>query len=105
MTTGMRKKTRDGGTKTPKYHFLLFIAGEEPNSVAARSSLEKICSTYLEQDCHVEIIDVLEDFRPALKESVWVTPALVITEPGPRTVIFGNLSDTQQVLSALKVAT
>ena len=32
-----------------------------------------------------------------------VTPALVITEPGSRTVIFGNLADTGKVLAALKV--
>ncbi len=30
-------------------------------------------------------------------------PALVILEPGPRTVIFGNLADTGKVLAALKV--
>jgi len=81
----------------------LFVAGDEPNSAIAKDSLDRICSTYLNDNWQVEIIDVLKDFRPALEEKVLVTPALVITEPGPRTVIFGNLADTGKVLAALKV--
>jgi circadian clock protein KaiB len=100
-----REQRRNGRQKSPKYHMRLFVAGSEPNSATAKAALQKICSTYLEQDCQVEIIDVLEDFRPALEERVLVTPALVITEPGPRTVVFGNLTDTQKVLDALRVPT
>jgi circadian clock protein KaiB len=100
------KKTqaRDGPTVWPTYRMRLFVAGNEPNSAIARESLNRICSSYLNGNCQIEIVDVLEDFRPALEENVLVTPALVITEPGPRTVIFGNLADTGKVLAALKVA-
>ena len=105
MTATRKKKALDGRAKTPRYHLRLFIAGDEANSAMAKTSLRKICATYLEQNCQVEIIDILEDFRPALEERILVTPALVITEPGPRTVVFGNLSDTTKVLNALKVAT
>lgn len=105
MTKRAYKKKTESREKAPaKYQMRLFVAGDEPNSTIARASLDKICETYLEQDCRVEIIDVLEDFRPALEERVLVTPALVITEPGPRTVVFGNLTDTRKVLDALHVA-
>jgi circadian clock protein KaiB len=99
------KKTgvRDGPKVSPKYRMRLFVAGNEPNSAIARESLDRICSTYLNGNCQIEIIDVLKDFRPALEENVLVTPALVIVEPGPRIVIFGNLADTGKVLAALKV--
>jgi len=103
MTAARRKQTRAGPTIATKYHMRLFVAGNEPNSTVARESLNRICSTYLNGTCRVEIIDVLKDFRPALQERVLVTPALVILEPGPRTVIFGNLADTGKVLAALKV--
>jgi circadian clock protein KaiB len=100
-----REQRRDGRQKSPRYHLRLFVAGDEPNSAAAKASLHRICSTYLEQACEIEVIDVLEDFRPALEERVLVTPALVITKPGPRTVVLGNLADTKKVLDALRVAT
>jgi len=97
------KRVGDASKGSPKWYVRLFVAGDEPNSAIARESLDKICSTYLNGNCRVEVIDVLKDFRPALEEQVLVTPALVIVEPGPRTVIFGNLADTGKVLAALKV--
>ena len=98
------RKVRNIRAGSPKYHLRLFVAGSEPNSTAARASLDRICDVYLEHNCAIEVIDVLEDFRPALEERVLITPALVITKPGPRTVVFGNLTDTGKVLAALHVA-
>jgi circadian clock protein KaiB len=103
MARAKKREATDGRAGSPKYHLRLFVAGEEPNSVIAKASLDEICSTYLKHDCRVEIIDVLEDFQPALEERVLITPALVIVEPQPRAVVFGNLTDTKKVLSALKV--
>jgi len=103
MARAKKERARDGRTGSPKYRLRLFVAGDEPNSVIARASLDEICSTYLKHECQIEIIDVLENFQPALEERVLVTPALVIIEPQPRTVVFGNLTDTKKVLSALKV--
>lgn len=103
MSAARRQQARAGPAIPPTYRMRLFVAGKEPNSAIAREALNRICSTYLNHDCQVEVIDVLEDFQPALEERVLVTPALVITEPGPRTVVFGNLADTSKVLAALKV--
>ena len=103
MARAKKREATDGRAGPPKYRLRLFVAGEEPNSVIARASLDEICSTYLKHDCQIEIVDVLENFQPALEERVLVTPALVIVEPQPRAVVFGNLTDTKKVLSALKV--
>ncbi len=90
------------GGDSPKYRLRLFVAGDGPNSAVARASLERICAGPMDQRCQIEIIDVLQDFRPALEERVLVTPALVILGPQRRTVIFGNLSDTEKVLAAFQ---
>jgi circadian clock protein KaiB len=104
MATTRTRHTRGGPEiRSPKYRMRLFVAGNEPNSTMARESLDAICKKYLANDCKVEIVDVLKDFRPALEERVLVTPALVIGGAVPRTVIFGNLADTKKVLAALKV--
>ena len=105
MARAKNRQAKDGRTGSPKYRLRLFVAGDEPNSAIAKASLDEICSTYLKHDCQIEIVDVLENFQPALEERVLVTPALVIVEPQPRTVVFGNLADTKKVLSALRVAT
>lgn len=103
MPTVKKRHGRTVPSGSTGYHLRLFIAGNEQNSTIAREALERICATHLNNYCRLEIVDVLKDFRPALEEGILVTPALVVFEPGPRTVVFGNLTDTKRVLAALKV--
>jgi circadian clock protein KaiB len=102
MTKKSTKRSRNKETDSPLYHLRLFVAGDEPNSAMAKASLEKVCSEHRERNCRIEVVDVLRDSRPALEECIPATPALVIRGPGRRTVIFGNLSDTERVFRALE---
>ncbi len=103
MTEKATRQSEDGEADSPSYYLRLFVAGDEPNSVMAKASLERVCSEHRERNYRIEVVDVLQDSRPAREESVLVTPALVIRGPRRRTVIFGNLSDTKKVLTALQV--
>ena len=91
--------------KSSRYFLRLFVAGDEPNSMAAKASLDKICANYPPQDCEVEIVDILQDPRRAREENVLITPALVIQGPRRRVVLFGNLADPREVLAALQEGT
>lgn len=103
MTAGTRIEPNPNGAGGPEPCSLrLFVAGNEPNSALARASLQKVCELCPPGSCTVEVIDVLEDFQPALAENILVTPALVIHRAGARAVIFGNLTDTDKVLAALQ---
>jgi circadian clock protein KaiB len=95
-------RSQDCPGNLPEYHLRLFIAGDEPNSVIAKASLDKICMERPDRRCRIEIVDVLRDSRPALEENILVTPALVIRGPERRIVIFGNLADTSKVLATLR---
>jgi circadian clock protein KaiB len=94
---------RSGGGKPARYDLRLFVAGNEPNSALARASLERICADYLADNCRMDIVDVLQDSEPALKENILVTPALVVEQAGRRNVIFGNLRDAEKVLAVLGI--
>jgi circadian clock protein KaiB len=100
--SGTGRGRRSSG-KSPRYDLRLFVAGNERNSALARASLEKICADYLAGNCRIDIVDVLQDFEPALKEKILVTPALVVEQAGRRNVIFGNLSDVEKVLTVLGI--
>ena len=97
------RNTKRGVQKPAQYDLRLFVAGNEPNSAIARTSLERICSDHLRGNCHIEIIDVLKDFQPALQENILVTPALIIRHKQARTVVFGNLTNIDRVLAALDI--
>lgn len=103
VSAGTERNRKRGTAKSAPYEMRLFVAGKEANSVIARSSLERICSDHLEGKCHVEIIDVLKDFQPALEENILVTPALIIRHGPVRTVVFGNLTNIDRVLAALEI--
>jgi circadian clock protein KaiB len=81
----------------------LFVAGNGPNSTLARAALDRICVDYLAGNCHVEIVDVLKDSEPALKENILIAPALVVRRAGQRHVIFGNLTDIDKILTLLYI--
>jgi circadian clock protein KaiB len=83
-----------------EYHFRLFIAGNEPNSLLAEQNLRALCVAYLPARHQIEIIDVLQDFEAALQAMIMVAPAVVMLAPRPVT-LFGALTDTTRILAAL----
>lgn len=83
--------------------FCLFVAGNEPKSRMARENLAQICDKYMNGRCRVDIVDVMENFQPALDNNIFVTPALLMVSPEPKVVIFGSLSDQVKVLEALRL--
>jgi circadian clock protein KaiB len=91
---------RAGAASEAGYVMRLFVAGDEPNSVTARRNLDGICSAHLAGNFKLEVIDVFTDFAAAIQENVLVTPTLIVDRP-KRVRIFGNLQDTDKVLSAL----
>ena len=78
----------------------LFVAGDAPNSRIARENLRRWCEDLNDCEVRIEEVDVLQDAQTALAEGVFVTPALQVLEPGPGTLIFGNLSN-EEVLRSL----
>lgn len=85
------------------YQFLLFVAGKEPNSTLARQNLEAFCQAELKGRYEVQVVDVFEDHRLALKHRVLVTPCLVMVTPSPSVMIAGTLRDKEKVHMALRV--
>jgi circadian clock protein KaiB len=91
-----------GATENETIVFQLFVAGEESHSKMAVNNLREICDSYLKDRCRIEIVDVYESFDIALENNIFLTPALIRVSPGPRITVFGNLSDTSEVLKALQ---
>lgn len=86
------------------FRFLLYVAGEGPNSVAALRNLRAICQEFLPGRHDIEIVDVLKNQERALCDHVMMTPLLVKLSPDPVRRIVGNLSHRDAVLQALEIA-
>jgi len=98
-----KAKSKGAEAQGETYVLRLFMADNEPNSRQARENLERLQETHLKMPHKKEFVDVLEDFQTALDNNVLVTPCLILDSPLPKVTVFGNLSDTEKVLAALRL--
>ena len=79
----------------------LYVAGGAPHSVQALANLRALLDARLSSnDCHLEIVDVLEEPLRALDDGVFVTPTLVVLAPTPARII-GSLNEREKVARLL----
>jgi circadian clock protein KaiB len=69
----------------------------------ARQNLAQLCEKHLKGRHRIEIVDVFKSATVALTHRVLVTPTLIVIEPRMGVTLLGNLSDTRQVLAALRL--
>ena len=79
----------------------LYVAGDGPNSAAARINLRQLLRRCDPATYTLEIVDCLRQPMRALQEGVLVTPTLLRLAPAPLRTIVGSLSDSARVLEAL----
>ncbi len=85
-------------------HFLLYVAGDGPNSTLALANLNAVCRSRLKESHSIDVIDVFRDPDRAIRDRVFMTPTLIKLSPQPTIKIIGNLSDRAPLLRALGVA-
>ena len=100
---GEREMKKTVKPKGGIYVFRLFVAGNESNSAQARRNLARLCEEHLQGRYKIDIVDVLEDTGTARENNVLVTPTLILLKPLPKVTLLGNLNDSQQVLSSLRL--
>lgn len=83
---------------------ILFVAGDEPNSIAAIDNLKQLCGSAPRYVFDLSVVNVLEQYQAALDHNILVTPCLVLVEPLPRAVVVGTLRDLPRVRAALRLA-
>ena len=85
------------------YRFILFMAGEEPNSIEARCNLEAFCNAQLADRYELQVVNVFENYSMALKYRILVTPCLVMLAPQPSVMLAGTLQNSEKVRAALRL--
>lgn len=85
------------------YSFILFIVENGKNSERAIENLKSLCEKWLPDSHTITIVDVVEDFQTALDHDILLTPSVIVTEPEPRVVLHGDLSDSSKFVDALNL--
>jgi circadian clock protein KaiB len=82
----------------------LYVAGESPNSVAAKGNLRAALASLSPEDVSIELVDVLREPERSLRDGVLVTPTLIRVAPKPERRMVGNLRDRAALLAGLGIA-
>ncbi|WP_009543060.1 circadian clock KaiB family protein [Crocosphaera subtropica] len=86
------------------YSLKLYIASNTVNSQLAMNTLTEICHEDLNDDCHIEIIDILDNFEKAETEKIVAIPTLLLQSAySSQKRLVGNLSNREQVLQEIKM--
>jgi circadian clock protein KaiB len=91
------------GSSTTKHKFMLFVSGMSVKSGHAIENLRKICDQYLKDNYELEIIDISRDTEQAAIHQIVAIPTLIKSNPAPRRIILGDLSDKEKVLRILNI--
>jgi circadian clock protein KaiB len=83
----------------------LYVAGDSPNSIVARSNLQSAIAHLPDEDVSLEIVDVLRDPERGLHDGVLLTPMVVKVAPAPERRIVGNLKDRLLLSMTLGIST
>jgi circadian clock protein KaiB len=83
------------------FKFRLYVAAGVENSSQALANLAELCRVYLPDAHEIEVVDVFEEPRRALADSIFMTPTLLKLSPLPASRIVGTLSQTEPVLRTL----
>ncbi|MDW7710388.1 MAG: circadian clock KaiB family protein [Deferrisomatales bacterium] len=84
-----------------RFQFRLYVAGDALNSAQAVANLEAFCRTHLPDRHEIEIVDVFQEPKRALADSIFLTPTLVLFAPLPARKIVGTLSRAQLLLQCV----
>jgi circadian clock protein KaiB len=88
-------------SRPAKFKFRLYVADHTPNSVRAIANLAALGREHLPDRHEIEIVDVLKEPKRAEKDSIFLTPTLVVVGSLPLIRIVGTLSQADTVLEAL----
>ena len=68
--------------------FRLYVVDEGPSSARAIANLSAICKNHLPDNHQIEIVDLLQDPRRVLSDSIQATPTLI--KLSPRVQLYQN---------------
>ena len=89
--------------QTEKWHLRLYVSEDSEKTDKATLLLKQICYDHLAGQCEIEIIDIKENPKMAVKDNIIATPCLIKLQPEPAKRIIGNLSDKKKILKGLEI--
>jgi len=84
------------------WKFRLYVNGRTSlKSIVTLQNLTELCERFLADRYELEVIDLMDNFALAREDRIMALPTLVRRSPPPVCKIIGDLSNMNQVITAL----
>jgi circadian clock protein KaiB len=87
------------------FRFRLYISDNSPNSIRAPANITSLCRVHLKDRHTIEVVNLSQETKRALTDSVLMTPTLGIVLPHPIRKIVGTLDQPSLILRVLRLET
>ena len=87
-----------------RYVLRLFITGTTVRSSSAITNIRSVCEEYLKDRYDLIVVDIYQQPSMAQAQQIIAAPTLIKSEPSPRKLLVGDLSDRDKVLVGLDLA-
>ncbi|MCX6847973.1 MAG: circadian clock KaiB family protein [Verrucomicrobia bacterium] len=105
-TTKLAAKKKSPAPRSASQYILrLFVAGASARSHQAVLRVRELCSTVLEDNCTLEVIDIYQQPALARTNQIVATPTLIIELPAPARRFIGNLTNINGLVIELNLST
>lgn len=91
-------------TEHEAHLFTLYVAGTTPRSARAIVNVRAICEKYLVGRYQLQVVDITNQGKLAMREQIVAVPMLVRERPLPVVRFVGDMSDTARILAGLELA-
>lgn len=89
--------------KKAKWELRLYVVGMTPVAQRALANIRNIAKTHIDEEYHIEVIDLRKRPQLAEDEQIFAVPTLVRKLPEPLRKMIGDLSNTEKVLVGLDI--
>src|SRR5688500_18771728 len=85
-----------------RWHLRLYVNGRSSlKTVVTLQNIKELCDEHLPGNYELEVVDLVENFAQAREDHVIALPTLVRRSPLPVRKVIGELSNRDQVITAL----
>jgi circadian clock protein KaiB len=95
---------QDGRAHDAAYRLTLYVAGTTPRSARAIVNVRAICEEHLLGRYNLQIVDITNQGKLAMREQIVAVPMLVREQPLPMLRFVGDMSDKARILAGLEFA-
>jgi len=95
-----------GPSSNEPWELRLYVNGKTSlKSIVTLENIKELCKKHLPGEFKLDVVDLVENFAQAREDHVIALPTLVRRSPLPIRKVIGDLSNTDQVVTALGLPT